>query len=132
MSDIDDARYISLTTFTRDGRPKATPVWISGADGSYLFYTGADAWKTKRLRNDRRVEVRVCDMRGKVDPHTPVHHGSAVVLDDEASVADAKRAIADKYGWQAAVARGADWLRDKTGRGEAPVAIRITVEPTDD
>ena len=57
MDEIDNARYIALTTFKRDGTPKATPVWISGRNGAYLFYTGVDAWKTKRLRNNSAVEV---------------------------------------------------------------------------
>lgn len=128
MSDVDDAKYISLTTFTRDGAPKATPVWITGANGSYLFYTGSDAWKTKRLRNDPRVEVRVCDMRGRVEPHVPVHRGTAEVLDDESSIAEAKQAVADKYGWQAALARLADRVRGKLGRGDEPVAVRIALD----
>ncbi len=128
MSDIDDAKYISLTTFTRDGRPKASPPWITGTDGSHLFYTGPDAWKTKRLRNDPHVEVRACDMRGRVEPHTQVHRGTAMVLDDDSSVAEAKQAIADKYRWQAALARLADNVRDKLGRGDTPVAIRILLD----
>jgi PPOX class probable F420-dependent enzyme len=128
MDDIDTARYISLTTFTKDGRPKATPVWISGDGGTYLFYTGLDAWKTKRLRNDPRVEVRACDMRGKVDPHAAVHTGTAEVLDDQASIDEAKRSIADKYGWQAALARFADGVRNRLGRGDEPVAIRISLD----
>ncbi len=125
MDDIDGARYISLTTFTRDGRPKATPVWITGSDGEYLFYTGTTAWKTRRLRNDPRVEVRACDMRGRVEPHAAVHTGTAEVLADDASIDAAKRAIADKYGWQATLARAADAVRTRFGRGDAPVAVRI-------
>jgi len=127
MDDIDTASYISLTTFTSDGRPKATPVWITGSGGKYLFYTGADAWKSKRLRNDPRVEVRACDMRGKVDPHTPVYRGTAEVLADEQSIDEAKAAVAAKYGWQAAIARIADGVRSKLGRGDEPVAISVTL-----
>ncbi len=128
MRDIGDAKYISFTTFKRDGTPKATPVWITGSDGSYLLYTGADAWKTKRLRNDPRVEVQVCDMRGRVEPHAPVHRGTAEVLADDGSIAEAKQAVADKYGWQAALARLADGARAKLGRGDDPVAIRIALD----
>jgi len=31
MEELANARYVSLTTFTRDGTPKATPVWITGS-----------------------------------------------------------------------------------------------------
>jgi len=128
MRDIDGAKYISLTTFKRDGTPKATPVWITGSGGDHLFTTGADAWKTKRLRNDPRVEVQVCDMRGRVEPDTPVHRGTAEVLADEVSIAEARQAIADKYRWQAALAQFVDGARAKLGRGDDPVAIRITLD----
>ena len=47
---------------------------------------------------------------------------------DNASVAEAKQAVADKYGWQAALARLADNVRDELGRGDAPVAIRIALD----
>jgi hypothetical protein len=128
MLDLDDAKYISFTTFKRDGTPKAVPVWITGSDGSYLFTTGADAWKTKRLRNDPRVEAQVCDMRGRVAPEAPVYRGTAEVLADESSIAAAKQALADKYGWQATLARMVEGVRGKLGRGEDPVAIRITLD----
>jgi len=128
MRDVDDAKYISFTTFKRDGTPKATPVWITGSDGSYLFYTGIDSWKAKRLRNDSRVQVQVCDIRGRVEPDTAVHRGTAEVLADESSVAEAKQAVADKYGWQAAMARLVDGVRAKLGRGDDPVAIRIALD----
>ena len=118
----------STTTFKRDGTPTATPKWIARSDGSYPFYAGADSWKTKRLRNDMRVEVQVCDMRGRVEPHAPVHRGTAEVLADDGSRAEAKQAVADKYGWQAALARLADGVHAKLGRGEDPVAIRIAFD----
>ncbi len=130
MDEIADARYISLTTFTRDGAPKAPPVWITGADGTYRFYTGADSWKIKRLRNDPNVEIRVCDMRGKVDPHTTVHRGAAHVLDDANALTDVKHAVLRKYGWQARLVRLTDTTKERVGRGEIPIAVRIDIKPT--
>ncbi len=130
MNELTDARYISLTTFTRDGTPKATPVWITGTDGTYRFYTGADSWKVKRLRNDPNVEIRVCDMRGRVDPHTTVHHGTGYVLDDANALTDVKDAVLQKYGWQARLVRLTDTIKERLGRGENPIAVRIDIEPT--
>lgn len=130
MDELADARYVSVTTFTRDGTPKATPVWITGSDATYRFYTGADSWKVKRLRHDPTVEIRVCDMRGRVEPHTTVHHGTAHVLDDAAALTDVKDDVLRKYGWQARLVRLTDTIKARLGRGEIPVAVQIDIEQT--
>lgn len=128
MDDIGDARYIALTTFTRDGTPKATPVWLTGSDGTYRFYTGADSWKIRRLRNDPAVELRVCDMRGRIEPNTVVHHGTGHVLDDDTSLAEVRDAVLRKYGWQARLVLLTDLIKQRFGKGQDPNAVRIDIE----
>lgn len=59
-------RYISLTTFRRDGRAVATPVWFAHDGARLLVWTGAATGKAKRLRNNPRVTVAACAMRGAV------------------------------------------------------------------
>lgn len=130
MDEIAEARYISLTTFTRQGSPKATPVWITGANGTYRFYTGADSWKIKRLRNDPTVEVRVCDMRGRIEPHSAVHRGTAHVLDDDTSLDEVKHAVLRKYRWQARLVRVTDTIKERLGKGENPIAVSIDISGT--
>ncbi len=127
MDDIAEARYISLTTFTRDGTPKATPVWMTGTDGTYRFYTGADCWKIKRLRNNSTVEIRVCDMRGRIEPHTAVHHGTGHVLDDDTSLAEVRDAVLGKYRWQARLVLFTDMIKERLGKGENPIAVQIDI-----
>ena len=29
FNDVSQAKYVLLTTFTKDGRPKPTPIWIA-------------------------------------------------------------------------------------------------------
>ncbi|MDV9188769.1 PPOX class F420-dependent oxidoreductase [Streptomyces sp. SR27] len=59
-------RYVSLTTYRKNGTGVATPVWYA-VEGSELYaWTRSDSWKVKRLRNDPRVVVAVCDVRGNV------------------------------------------------------------------
>ncbi len=128
MSELDEARYVALTTFTRDGTPKSTPVWITGSDGTYLVTTGEDTWKVKRLANDPRVELRLCDARGRVESGATAYKGNAVVLSDDTSVDHAMRAVSDKYGWQASAARAWEWIR-RLGRSAPVVAVRIELEP---
>lgn len=78
----------------------------------------------------RNVEIRVCDMRGKVDPHTTVHHGTAHVRDDANALTDVKDAVLRKYGWQARLVRLTDTIKERLGRGENPIAVPIDIKPT--
>ena len=60
-------KYISLTTFKRDGTPVATPVWVVSDDGRRLLvWTGPRTWKVRRLRRNPRVLVAASDFRGSV------------------------------------------------------------------
>ena len=60
-------KYISLTTFKRDGTPVATPVWVVSDDGRRLLvWTGPKTWKVKRLRRNPRVVVAASDLRGRI------------------------------------------------------------------
>jgi uncharacterized protein len=64
FADIADSRYILLTTFTKDGRAKPTPIWAARDGDTLVVITEADSWKVKRIRNTPRVTLAVCDMRG--------------------------------------------------------------------
>ena len=82
FADISTADYLLLTTFTRDGRPKPTPVWAAtdtGHGDRLLVITAADSWKVKRIRNNPEITLAVCDLRGrpKTEPVTAV----ATILD---------------------------------------------------
>lgn len=129
MDDLDGARYISLTTFKRDGSPVSSPVWITGVGGAYVFTTGDSAWKTRRLLRNPSVRVQVCDMRGRVAPGRTVHEGTGEVVRSPEAVAAAERALASKYGWQFHAIRIFEGLKGRLGRGERqePVAIHLSL-----
>jgi uncharacterized protein len=61
-----DKKYISLETFKNSGQGVKTPVWFVLHDDAFYIYTESDSWKVKRIRNQPRVRVAVCDMRGRV------------------------------------------------------------------
>jgi uncharacterized protein len=122
---LDRARYISLTTFKRDGTAVSTPVWITGARGRYAFTTGDVAWKTKRLVRNPAVEVRVCDARGRVRPGATVHPGTGEISTSAADIAAAQRALADKYGWQFRASRIWLGLMQRLGRGPIHQAVAV-------
>jgi PPOX class probable F420-dependent enzyme len=79
FADLAKAQYILLTTFTKDGRPKPTPIWAAADGDRLLVITEGKAWKVKRIRNTPRVTMAVCDMRGR--PKSEAVEGTAVVLD---------------------------------------------------
>ncbi len=65
FADVYRSKYVLLTTFTKDGRPKPTAVRGTPADGKLLVFTGSDSWKVKRIRTNSRVRISACDMRGR-------------------------------------------------------------------
>ncbi|MGI5479887.1 PPOX class F420-dependent oxidoreductase [Streptomyces lavendofoliae] len=90
-------RYVSLTTFRKDGTGVATPVWYA-VDGAELYvWTWEDSWKVKRLRRDSRVLVTACDVRGRVAEGAASAEGTARLTDDVRAI---RRLMARKYGWQ--------------------------------
>ena len=63
---IHGQKYISLKTFRKSGVPVATPVWFGEDDGKLYVMTRSDMGKTKRVRNNPKVIVAPCTIRGKV------------------------------------------------------------------
>jgi len=59
-------KYISLETFKKNGQGVKTPVWFVLYNDALYVYTEADSWKVKRIRNNPRVRVAACNVRGSV------------------------------------------------------------------
>ena len=89
-------KYCLLVTFKRDGSAVPTPVWFGiDADGRLYVRTGRDVAKVRRLRNDPRVRVAACTVRGK--PLSDAIEGTArVVAAGEEEHAEA--ALRSNYG----------------------------------
>jgi hypothetical protein len=64
--EISGQKYISLTTFRKNGAAVATPVWFGEEADKLYVMTRSDMGKTKRIRNNPRVRVAPCTIRGKV------------------------------------------------------------------
>lgn len=92
---LGQSKYISLTTFRKDGTPVATPVWLVRDGQTLRVITQSDSGKAKRLRNDARVLVAPCDARGGLKG--PQVEGTAT-LQDEAETAQTARLIEARYG----------------------------------
>jgi uncharacterized protein len=82
FADLAKSQYLLLTTFTKDGRPKPTPIWAALDEergDRLLVITQANSWKVKRIRNTPRVTLATCTMRGQ--PTSEAVEGAATILD---------------------------------------------------
>jgi PPOX class probable F420-dependent enzyme len=98
MDSLHASRYALLRTFRRDGRPVDTPIWFD-LDGHTLVFRTKIGPKTTRIANNPRVELRVCDYKGRVPDSAPVVTGRAVLLSG-AAAERANRQLHARYGWQ--------------------------------
>jgi len=90
--------YISLATFRRSGEAVKTPVWFAKRGGKFYVFTAAGSGKVKRLRNDSRIRVAPCGLRGRVRGEWI--DGQARRIEDPATESAAYAALLAKYGWQ--------------------------------
>ena len=103
FADLAKAQYILLTTFTKDGRPKPTPIWAAldtERGDRLLVITEGKSWKVKRIRNTPRVTMATCNMRGR--PTSEDVEGTAAVL-DKSQTGAVYDAIGKRYGILGAV-----------------------------
>ena len=122
-----DGKYLSLTSFKRDGTGVATPVWFVSDDGHLLVETEADSYKVKRIRRDSHVQVAVCDARGHLRAE-PVDADARVLSDlDRERV---ERLLARKYRIDRYTVlplyRLVTRLRGRSSHVQQPVALEIT------
>ena len=95
FADVAKAQYVLLTTFTKDGRPKQTPVWAAPDGERLLVITQEKSWKVKRIRNTPRVTLAACDMGGR--PKGEAIEATAAIL-DKSQTGAVYDAIGREYG----------------------------------
>lgn len=95
---LEQANYLSLTTFRRSGEAVATPVWFA-ADGDTLFvFSAREAGKVKRLRHTQRVRVAPCTVTGQLLGDWQDTQARLLLTDTE--IRQAQQALRRRYGWQ--------------------------------
>ena len=87
-------RYLSITSYKRDGRGVATAVWFVQRDGRLLVHTDAASGKVKRIRRNPQVRVAVCTASGRLRGEQ-VPAVAQILPDSE--IAAVEQLIADKY-----------------------------------
>jgi PPOX class probable F420-dependent enzyme len=74
FAQFDGHKYLNLETFKKSGDGVRTPVWfaadpatnLASSDAKLYLYTIGVSGKVKRVRNNPRVKIAPCDMRGNV------------------------------------------------------------------
>jgi PPOX class probable F420-dependent enzyme len=92
---FEDQKYMNLESYRKNGTPVATPVWFAEDGGVFFIYSLADAGKVKRIRNNPRVRIVPCDVRGK--PRGTWVDASAKIA-DAATAAKGHQLLNQKYG----------------------------------
>ncbi|HEV8172991.1 MAG TPA: PPOX class F420-dependent oxidoreductase [Actinoplanes sp.] len=96
VDEIGRSRYVSLTTYRKDGTAVATPVWHVMNGGELVVVSEVETGKVKRIRNNGNVVVTVCGLRGQIAPGAPSAQGTARLL-DQAGTEASRRLLARKY-----------------------------------
>lgn len=120
--ELEQARYVSLVTFRKDGREVATPVWCVAFGGKLYGYTNGNMGKVKRIRATGRVRVAASDARGK--PLGVYHDGTGRVITEPDLERRVYRELAAKYGWQYRLLDFVAWLGRRRGQR---VAMELAV-----
>jgi uncharacterized protein len=95
LAALEGHKYVLVTTFKRSGEAVPTPLWF-GIDGGRLYFrTYAHAMKLKRIRNDSRVVIGPCGLRG--EPKGEMVEAEARILPPQENER-ADRVIQSNYG----------------------------------
>ena len=96
LTQFANQKYLNMETYRKTGKPVATPLWFAEENGTLYVYSLANAGKVKRIRNNPKVRIVPCDMRGK--PKGEWVEAKARILDERGATVGHKR-LNMKYGW---------------------------------
>jgi PPOX class probable F420-dependent enzyme len=88
FASLQGHKYLNLETFRKNGQAVRTPVWFAAelaesVPQTLYVYSTADSGKAKRIRNNSRVRVAPCDVRGNLRGDW-IEARAAIVTGDEA------------------------------------------------
>ena len=90
-------QYLNFESYRKNGQAIATPMWFCEADGLLFVYTLADAAKVSRVRNNPRVRVAPCSVRGGLKGDWV---GATATILDKAGADRGHALLRKKYGWK--------------------------------
>lgn len=87
-------KYLSVTSFKRDGTGVATPVWFVVDGRRLLVMTDPQSFKAKRIRRNPEVMIAPCTASGRLRDK-PVRARAELLPDSE--LESTERSMARKY-----------------------------------
>jgi PPOX class probable F420-dependent enzyme len=78
FQDVIKSKYLLLTTFTKDGRPRPTAIWGVPQGDKLLVITDDGSWKVRWISNTPRVTIARSGTLG--NPESEAVEGVARVL----------------------------------------------------
>jgi uncharacterized protein len=122
-------KYLSITSYKRDGTPVATPVWFAEQDGRLLVETDATSGKAKRIRRNPAVRIALCTASGRLrGDQTP----AVAKLLPDSEISGTERLIKRKYRADLLVIAPLRFIQSTLHLGRprtAPVILSITPAP---
>jgi PPOX class probable F420-dependent enzyme len=119
FSQFAHQKYLNLETYRKTARPVATPVWFAEAQGTFYIYSLATAGKVKRIRNNPKVRIVPCNVRGH--PTGEWIDAQARILDEQGA-AWGHQLLNQKYGW---IKRIGDAVSHLRRRQRVVIAINL-------
>jgi uncharacterized protein len=119
-------RYLSITSYKRDGRGVATPVWFVSRDDRLLVETDAGSGKVKRIRRNPQVRLALCTASGRLRGKQML--AVAEILPDS-EISAVERLIADKYRFDVIIFRPLRFVQARLHLGRPrtkPLILSIT------
>jgi PPOX class probable F420-dependent enzyme len=99
---IKSEKYISLETYRKNNQAVRTPVWFVIKNDLIIIVTRDQTGKIKRLRNNQKVKIATCSIKGKTS--MSMIPGTAQILTED-ETAKAVRLRDKKYGIFSKVAK---------------------------
>ena len=110
LTQFANQKYLNMETYRKTGKPVATPLWFAEENGTLYIYSLANAGKVKRIRNNPKVRIVPCDVRGK--PKGEWVEANARILDERGATLGHKL-LNKKYGWMKRIGDGFSRLRQR-------------------
>lgn len=122
-------KYLSITSYRRDGSGVSTPVWFAVEGDRLLVMTDSKSGKVKRIRRNPYVTIALCSGRGKPKAKRMPAHAELLPATE---VERAKRLIKRKYRFDLLFVgpiRAIQALFHPARRHEVTAIIAITAPP---
>ena len=123
LNQFKNQEFLSLETFRKNGIGVKTTVWFAQEGDTLYIWTVGDSGKIKRIRNNPQVKIAPCKRFGKVIGEWMAAQAS--VDDSVAAVLQVEALLIQKLGFQFAVFRLMDRLRDRW-KGSHRVCVKIS------